>query len=44
MRALLNRALAVMPEGRARELVLEAVRLLEAEAVESTRPSWPDAG
>jgi len=34
MRALLNRALGAMPEGHARELVLEARRLLDDQAVE----------
>ena len=31
MRALLNRALGVMPEGQARAFVLEAARLLDDE-------------
>jgi len=33
MKALLNRALASMPEGQARELVLAAVRLLDDEGL-----------
>jgi hypothetical protein len=31
MRALLSRALGVMPDGQARELVLASARLLEAD-------------
>jgi hypothetical protein len=37
LRALLNRALAAMPEGQARQLVLDAVRMLDDQAVELVR-------